>query len=177
MDYKHRLIEKKILRVGEHFPVTVLVGARQVGKTTLLRHLLPNVAQVTFDPVIDINNARQDPELFLKNMNTPLLLDEIQYAPELLSVIKRWVDENKTPGQYWLTGSQNLSMLKNVAESLAGRAAVLSLYPMTLGELQNAPSTWIVDFLQNPQQFLQAPHETLQRLPSKSLFSVLWKGG
>jgi len=64
----------------------------------------------------------------------PVILDEIQYVPELLPVIKRRVDLSKKPGEYWLTGSQNLNVLKNVSESLAGRAALLSLYPMNFSE-------------------------------------------
>jgi predicted AAA+ superfamily ATPase len=175
MIYKTRLLEGKLKEVGRHFSVVVLTGARQVGKTTLLRHLLPDAEHITFDPVIDIGNARSDPELFLSQLSPPVILDEIQYAPELLAVIKRRVDVNKKPGQYWLTGSQNLSVIKNIAESLAGRAAVLSLYPMSLGETISQPVCWIESFLQDPEFFLKNP---LSRITTqRSLFEILWRGG
>ncbi len=177
MNYLKRLLEDKLTRLASHFPVLVLTGARQVGKSTLLRHLQPNAQHITFDPIIDIGNARQDPELFLDQLKLPVILDEIQYAPELLPVIKRRVDEHKTPGQYWLTGSQNLSVLKNVSESLAGRAAILSLYPMTLSERYMNAQAWITDYINDPDKFLQQPASCIRRISGEVLTSTLWKGG
>lgn len=195
MKYKTRLLETKLKKLGEHFSVIVLTGARQVGKTTLLRHLLQQIrpqsyladnndsplasqsqTQYTFDPITDVYNARQDPELFLEHAGTPVLLDEIQFAPELLPTIKRRVDEHHQAGQYWLTGSQNLSIVKNIAESLAGRAATLSLYPMSLGEMLDHPSSWIINFLNDPQQFLHAPHSRLLSQSQISVYDILWRG-
>lgn len=175
MNYRKRLLENKLKRLSQHFPAIVLTGARQVGKSTLIKHLLPKARHVTFDPVIDIDNARRDPEFFLDHQKTPVILDEIQYAPELLSVIKRRVDENKSPGQYWLTGSQNLSLLKNVSESLAGRAALLSLYPMTLAERYGHATSWITDFIKAPEDFLNHHHATI--VTNETLASIVWKGG
>src|SRR3990167_9482331 len=177
MNYKKRLLEGKLQRVSSHFSAVVLTGARQVGKSTLFRHLLPKSQHFTFDPVIDVGNARQDPELFLDNISLPIILDEIQFSPELLPVIKRRSDGNSQPGQYWLTGSQNLSVLKNVSESLAGRAAVLSLFPMTLSERYDDASAWIVRYLQDPTQFLKAPIQRLTTIASETLSSIIWKGG
>lgn len=177
MHYKKRLLEDKLRRLGKHFPVVVLTGARQVGKSTLLRHLLPNASHITFDPVIDIGNARQDPELFLDQIELPAIFDEIQYSPTLLSVIKRRVDENKKPGQYWLTGSQNLSLLKNISESLAGRAAISSLFPMTLAERYAHATSWIVDYIADPSAFLKQHHVPIGKDKKKSLSAILWKGG
>lgn len=177
MKYKKRLLEGKLARLADHFPALVLTGARQVGKSTLLAHLVPGAQHITFDPVIDIGNARQDPELFLDQLKLPVILDEIQYAPELLPVIKRRVDQHKVPGQYWLTGSQNLSVLKNVSESLAGRAAVLSLYPMTLGERYGDAAAWLPSYINDPEGFLQRPISRLGQLSDETLVSVLWKGG
>lgn len=176
MKYKKRLLENKLMQLGQNFPAIVLTGARQVGKSTLLKHLLPDAQHITFDPVIDIDNARRDPEFFLDHQKTPVILDEIQYAPELLSVIKRRVDENNTPGQYWLTGSQNLSLLKNVSESLAGRAALQSLYPMTLAERYDNASSWLPDYIANPDAFLKKKsQDTLAN--DETLASIVWKGG
>ncbi|OAI47985.1 hypothetical protein AYO45_05400 [Gammaproteobacteria bacterium SCGC AG-212-F23] len=178
MKYQKRLLEAKLYQLSKHFPVLVVTGARQVGKSTLLRHLLPKtVEHITFDPLIDIGNARQDPELFLDHLQRPVILDEIQYSPALLSVIKRRVDENKIAGQYWITGSQNFSVLKNISESLAGRAAVLSLYPMTLSERYDHATAWFVDFLKNPQTFLTQLNHRILPEKSETLAAVLWKGG
>jgi len=112
MKYKRRLASEKLLTLTEHFPVIVLSGARQVGKSTLLEHLFPTWDRVVFDPVIDVGNARSDPELFLQNHPAPLILDEVQYCPEVVSSIKRIVDADKHPGMYLLTGSQQWSVLK-----------------------------------------------------------------
>lgn len=176
MKYRKRLLEDKLRRLGQHFTTVVLTGARQVGKSTLLKHIIPHAQHITFDPIIDIGNARRDPELFLDHVKTPVILDEIQYAPELLSVIKRRVDDNKTPGQYWLTGSQNLNLIKNVSESLAGRAALQSLYPMTLSERYDEASSWVSDYIANPDQFLKQQKIRLNA-SDETLASIVWKGG
>ena len=125
MNYRNRHLETKILRYKEIFPVLLVTGARQVGKSTLLGHLCgAAMPHITFDPVIDVGNARQDPEFFIAQHPPPVILDEIQYAPELLAIIKRRVDRDDAPGQYFLTGSQNLALLRDVSESLAGRVVV-----------------------------------------------------
>lgn len=177
MEYKKRLLEDKLKRLGSHFPVVVLTGARQVGKSTLFKHLLPSARHITFDPVIDVGNARQDPELFLDQISLPIILDEIQFSPELLPVIKRRVDEEKIPGQYWLTGSQNLSVLKNFSESLAGRAGLQSLYPMTMTERYDDASSWFVRFQKNPSDFLKASFQRITSNKNVTLSSILWNGG
>lgn len=184
MNYKNRLLERKILRCKEVFPVILVIGARQVGKSTLLSHLFgAQMPQIVFDPVIDVGNARQDPEFFIDQHPPPIILDEIQYAPELLPVIKRRIDRHDVPGQYFLTGSQNLSLLRNVSESLAGRAVVLELGSLTLAERQGLGAhphpTWL-------QRLLDAAgalpdlgrHERLRReAPLTTVFEVLWRGG
>lgn len=175
--YYHRLLEKKLRRIGRYSPVIVLTGARQVGKTTLLRHLLPHANLTVFDPSIDVGNARQDPELFLDQLKLPVILDEIQYAPELLSVIKRRVDERPHAGDYWLTGSQNLNLVKHVSESLAGRAAILSLYPMTFSERTGACGHWLESYISDPKAFLNTPMQRILSDSQETLLSMLWKGG
>ena len=159
VNYKHRLISEKLTRLTESFPVVVVSGARQVGKTTLINHLFPAWDTVTFDPVLDVGNARQDPELFLANHPCPLVLDEIQYAPELVPTIKRLVDKQKRPGMYLLTGSQEWSVLKTMAESLAGRAVFVDLAGFSLGEAaaQGDSPGWLGRYLRSPEQFLNDP--------------------
>lgn len=183
MNYKNRILENKIRRYGQLFQVILITGARQVGKSTLLNHLFGDaMTHITFDPTIDVGNARQDPEFFLAQHPPPIILDEIQYAPELLSVIKRRVDKDNTTGQYFMTGSQNLALLKNVSESLAGRAIVLDLKTLTLSERLGHGqhiSTWLQTLLDaglNHPDFAQ--HKRLPQTDSvPTLFDMLWRGG
>lgn len=173
--YRRRLISNRLERLTRYFPVTVVSGARQVGKTTLLKHLFPQHDYVVFDASIDIEGARRDPDLFLRNHPAPLILDEIQYAPELVSAIKRAVDRSPdTAGQFVLTGSQQWQVLKALAESLAGRAAFLDLQSFSLQELSDCTSGWISEWLDNPDQFFEwSRTAALSRLELKSW---LWKG-
>ena len=91
--YLPRLIQDKVVDLFQHFPVVAVLGARQVGKSTLVAHLFRGTLDtIVFDPVVDVGNARQDPEFFLQNHPAPVFLDEIQYAPELLGPLKRSVD-------------------------------------------------------------------------------------
>lgn len=132
-----RSIEKRLGFVARHFPVVMVCGARQVGKTTILKEFSKNrnVQYVTLDYPAVRELARNDPELFLRRYGKPLIIDEIQYAPELLPYIKINSDESGAPGQYFLTGSQMFHSMKNVSESLAGRVAVLSLYSLSHSEI------------------------------------------
>jgi len=110
--YKTRILEEKIIELFRYYPVLAVLGARQVGKSTLVENLFGNkVKSVVFDPVVDIENARQDPEFFLQNHPPPVFLDEIQYAPELLGPIKRQVDRLQQKGLYILSGSQHLAVM------------------------------------------------------------------
>jgi uncharacterized protein len=182
--YRPRHIESKVIRFASGFPVVLVVGARQTGKSTLLAHLFGQQAPVhTFDPLTDVGNARQDPDFFLDQHPTPLILDEIQYAPELVSAIKRRVDRNPSPGQYLLTGSQNPALIKTVSESLAGRVMVLELSPMTLTELKGLASPgqpgWLDALLTadptgpDIATFARLPRETA----ADTLFRRVWRGG
>jgi predicted AAA+ superfamily ATPase len=176
MKYKNRLVSTKLVTLTEHFPVVVISGARQVGKSTLLKHLFPTWDMVVFDPVIDVGNARADPELFLQNHPAPLILDEIQYCPEVVSCIKRIVDLDKHPGMYLLTGSQQWSVIKSISESLAGRAVFLDLEGFSLSEIvENISSpSWLERYLDDPESFVKAPQET-QPL-SQTPYELLWRG-
>ncbi|NGX59224.1 MAG: hypothetical protein KR126chlam3_00371 [Chlamydiae bacterium] len=180
MDNKHRYIPRKlgnrIRKLFENFACLVITGARQVGKTTLLQHLYPKLNCVVFDPVQDIQNARADPELFLNNNPPPLILDEIQYAPELVPVLKRRLDKAKAPGQYILTGSQQWGVLNQVSESLAGRAILCHLEGFSLTEVATPqPSTlWLERWLMDPDSFFARRPSRLD-LP-RTLYEQLWRG-
>ena len=174
--YHSRLIEHKLARIAEFNKIVLLVGARQVGKSTLLQHLFPNVKRVLFDPVQDFYNVKNDPDLFLNNFSSPLILDEIQFVTELLPALKRHVDESNQAGQYYLTGSQNLSMMKQVSESLAGRVSILQLGSMTPAETVNHVTTpWLIDYLKDPAAWLRGKNTLLPL--SQSLFEMIWRGG
>jgi len=175
-DYIYRLCTARLLKLMKHFSCIVITGARQVGKTSLVQHVLSDFDYVVFDPVIDIENARQDPELFLRNHPPPLILDEIQYAPELIPVLKRWIDRDKQPGQYLLTGSQQWEILKSISESLAGRAVFLDMESLSLAEIAGAPndSGWLSRFLDNPESFLQNSGPKL--IEPRTLYEQLWRG-
>lgn len=138
MKYRSRSIEKTLRDLCDHFPVVAVLGARQVGKSTLIEHLFGSEYDVVvFDPVQDIQQARAEPDLFLANHPGKLFLDEVQYAPELLASIKRRVDQSHEPGQFILSGSQNLSVIKNITESLAGRVAIVDLHGLAFKEVQD----------------------------------------
>lgn len=137
MNYRKRLLENRIKELFQYYPIVAVLGARQVGKSTLVENLFKDgMHTVVFDPVVDIGNARQDPDFFIQSISIPAFLDEIQYAPELLNAIKRKVDRKKQNGQYIISGSQNLSVLKDISESLAGRVAIINLLPMNRFELE-----------------------------------------
>ncbi|MCX7706619.1 MAG: ATP-binding protein [Anaerolineae bacterium] len=141
VSYIPRSLEPVLLRAVREFPVVVLVGPRQSGKTTLLGHLFAAQRPLISLETPDVRAAAMaDPRAFLDLYRPPVIFDEIQYAPDLLPYIKEHVDAHRDqPGQFILTGSQNLLLMQQVTESLAGRAAVLKLLPLTLREIAGEP--------------------------------------
>lgn len=131
----HRQISAMVRRAFGQFPVVVLTGARQAGKTSLVRHLFPRADYVTFDIPRDAEAARLDPAAFLQRRREPLILDEVQYVPEMARHLKPVVDRDRHPGRFLLAGSQDLAVMQGVTESLAGRCAVLSLPTLALAEV------------------------------------------
>ncbi len=135
--YIPRKLEKLFLSALKQFPVCLITGPRQAGKSTLLRNFLKEYLYVTLDDPLMRTLANEDPKLFLSMHPAPLIIDEIQYAPGLLSFIKMYVDENRRSyGQYVLTGSQIFQLMKGVSESLAGRVAIFNLYPLSWDEIK-----------------------------------------
>ena len=123
------------------FPVVLLTGPRQVGKTTLLEHCATNSRHyVTLDDPMERALAKNDPALFLQTHPAPLLIDEVQYAPELFSHIKIAVDRQRKKGLFWLTGSQQFHLMRGVSESLAGRVAILELQGLSQAERFHRPA-------------------------------------
>src|SRR4030067_324631 len=143
--YLSRSLEAGIQKATAEFPVVVLVGPRQSGKTTLLKHLCEAQYKIISLEAPDVRlAATDDPRGFLNLFTPPVIFDEIQYAPTLLTFIKELVDADRNrPGQYILTGSQNLFLMEQVTESLAGRAAVLKLMPFSRWELAGIPERYL----------------------------------
>ena len=136
MPYIKRNLEKIVQEVTLEYPVMLLTGPRQVGKTTMLMKLMEGSERsyVTLDDLSERALAKSDPELFLQLHKPPVLIDEVQYAPELFTYIKIYVDQHHTPGSFWLTGSQAFKLMHGIQESLAGRVAVLSMTCLTQAE-------------------------------------------
>ncbi len=174
--YRPRHRESRRLSRSAHFKGILVTGARQTGKSTLLRHTFPEIRSVTFDPVQDLYGARRDPDLFLDNFPPPVILEEIQFVPELLPALKRRMDSHPGAGQYFLSGSQQLAVLRSVTESMAGRVAVLQLGPMTPQEILGFGSSrpWLEGYLENPSK----PEDAITDVPScpEGVFRRIWRG-
>lgn len=133
--YLYRTIEPILKKSIQEFPVVALMGPRQVGKSTVLKHCFAEGYEyLTFDDFSLRSLAKSDPALFIRNHPGRLILDEIQYVPELLPEIKMAVDSGAKPGRFILTGSQQYNLIRGMKETLAGRVLLLDLPPMTLDE-------------------------------------------
>ncbi|MFQ6793204.1 MAG: ATP-binding protein [Thomasclavelia sp.] len=135
--YIERHIDYVIKECLKQFPVTLVTGPRQVGKTTLLKYICKNFEYVTFDDPIVLTEAIEETNLFLKNNEPPLLIDEVQYAPQIFRYLKMYVDKNRVKGSFALTGSQAFELMKGVSETLAGRMAIVELKGLSLREIHN----------------------------------------
>lgn len=147
MAYIKRAAEDMVTQVSKMFPVLLVTGPRQVGKTTLLQRLAEiqrstgvERKYVTLDDPDLRYLAKRDPALFLQRYSPPVLIDEIQYAPELLPYIKISADRSKRKGDFWITGSQAFRLMKNVSESLAGRVGIVNLLGLSDAEIYLEPS-------------------------------------
>ena len=131
-----REVKERIKKINDTFRVLVVTGPRQVGKTTLLESVMPeNMTKISLDDETLRKEAKENPKIFLDSYSTPLFIDEVQYAPELFPYIKMRVDKDKIRGQYWLSGSQLFDLMKNVTESLAGRAGIVKMNSFTYSEI------------------------------------------
>lgn len=174
---RKRLLNSRVELLAKHFPVIAITGARQVGKTTFLKELFgPDFGYVVFKQGQGLGLSQDDPDLFLKNYSTPLILDEIQYVPELVASIKVAVDEDRKPGMYFLTGSQQWSVIKSMSESLAGRVAILNMDGLCVAELAGVEHSqpWLSYYLDDPEGFLKQNKN--KPVLERTLFDQLWRG-
>jgi hypothetical protein len=187
--YVPRTLEPFVTRAAQQFPVVMLTGARQVGKTTLLRHLAQGGrAYVTLDDPLVLSLAKTEPALFMQRFPPPVLIDEIQYATELLPYIKMAADRAGEPGVFWLTGSQQFHLtpapaaaltgagagVKGVSESLAGRVAVLHLLGLSRREL-SGQGLDASPFVPTPEEIARRTAQA-RKLTLKELFRLIWRG-
>lgn len=174
MDYIKRDMEDVIKNLTKEYACILITGPRQVGKSTMLEHIDGERKRVTLDDLQERNLARSDPEMFLQLHKPPVLIDEVQYAPELFSYIKIAIDNGADAGSYWLTGSQSYKLMTLAQESLAGRIAILNLTSLSQHEL----------FAKNDLQPFEVCLETLQLRSEHNtpagvdeIFARIWNGG
>ncbi|MCL2807506.1 MAG: ATP-binding protein [Coriobacteriia bacterium] len=172
MAYIERELEALTQKIARTFKVLFLTGSRQVGKSTMLEHLFSDYRQVSFDDPVALNQAKQEPGLFMEDNKPPLLLDEVQYATELFRHIKIKCDKSSNKGLYLLTGSQQFHLMKQVSETLAGRVGILELSPLSLREIQGvgnqgsfAPS----------EEYMESRSKSA--IPCKDIWEVIHRGG
>ena len=136
MKYIKRNVEEVIKKEEKLFKAILVTGARQVGKTTMLKNLKPDINYITLDDMLLNQSAQEDPELFLKSNKPPIIIDEVQYAPDLFRYIKIAVDNSEEKARFYLTGSQQFHLMKNISESLAGRIGIVNLLGLSLREIK-----------------------------------------
>lgn len=174
MSYIHRSLETIVQQVTKEYPVVLVTGPRQVGKTTMLQKLMENTSRnyVSLDDLNERSLAKNDPELFLQMHKPPVLIDEVQYAPELFTYIKILVDKTHTPGDFWLTGSQIFKLMHGVQESLAGRVAVLSMTSLSQAEMYSGK---VEPFSLNPDSLSSRAKERMEA-DTHGIFERIFKG-
>ncbi len=169
----NRALQSVIRETSNTFPVVLLTGPRQIGKTTLFAMCKEeHRTYVSLDDPFIRNLAKSDPTLFLQKYEPPVIIDEIQYAPELLPSIKMAVDTQKRNGAFWLTGSQMFQTMKGVSESLAGRVGIIPMQGVSHAELHNMPN---IPFLPNISQ-LKDRLKTAKKLSLNEVYARIHRG-
>ena len=176
MDYIKRDLERKFLHMSSAFKTVMVTGARQVGKSTMLKHLAEgqNRTYVTMDDTQLRNFARTEPKLFLQTFQPPILIDEVQKAPELFEEIKILCDNSDERGQFWLTGSQSKKLVKKAGDSLAGRICILKMYSLSAREKLGVEPA---DELEFSLKSLTARQKLFPANNIVTTFDNIWRGG
>ena len=174
MAYIKRDIEEKIIALSKEYACVLITGPRQVGKTTVLRQLMTEDREyVTLDDMEERSLAKRDPAMFLQMHSTPIMIDEVQYAPELFSYIKIEIDKGASPGTYWLTGSQAFKLMGLAQESLAGRVAILHMSSLSQHEVYGSgkSSPFSLDL-----KALKAREKTNAPADINAIYERIWNG-
>ncbi len=176
MAYITRELERKFMKLNGFFKAVLVTGARQVGKTTMLKHLCEGTGRtyVSLDNIMARELAQTDPVLFFQTYKPPILIDEVQKAPELFEQIKIMCDESDEKGLFWLTGSQQYKMMKKIRDTLAGRIGILNLYSMSQREKNNIVFDTALDF---SLETLQARQKQVPKNDVEKVFHHIWEGG
>lgn len=176
MPYIKREIERKFLEMSAFFKAVLVTGARQVGKTTMLKHLAEGTGRtyVTLDDLAVRDLAQSDPVLFFQTYKPPILIDEVQHAPELFERIKLLCEQTEETGLFWLTGSQHFGMMKHVRETLAGRIGILELYSLSQREKNGVLFDEPLDF---SFENLRSRQSKLAQNDVTQVFEHIWRGG
>ena len=173
MSYIKRNIEITIEKAAKMFPAVLVTGARQVGKTTVLKHNIKDIPYLTLDDPIILQSALEEPGSFFKTMPPPVIIDEIQYAPNLFTYIKMIADDSGKKGQFYLTGSQQFMMMKNVSESLAGRIGIINLLGLSLREIKGVGFN---EAFVPTMDYIDKRRPTVQELNYKEIWEYIHKG-
>ena len=169
-----RTIQPVLEKASSGFPVLLLTGMRQIGKSWIMERLADkNRRYVTLDNIKARTLAKTDPERFIEENPPPVIIDEVQYAPELFTYIKIHVDKTKKNGLFWLTGSQKFNLMKGIQESLAGRVAILNMLGFSYREIKKKPEDSI-PFL--PSLDLAKKEPEAKPLTSPQVFEKIWQG-
>lgn len=176
MEYIERELERKFIEMDKFFKAVLVIGARQVGKSTMLKHLAKeqNRTYVTMDDDFVRELANNDPVLFFQTYKPPILIDEIQKAPILLERIKIMCDESEETGRFWLTGSQRKKLMEKSQESLAGRLGILKLYSLSQREKAGVVNTAELDF---SMKTLLERAKCLPENDIEMVYEHIWRGG
>ena len=176
MAYIHRSLERKFLKMSSAFKVVMVTGARQVGKSTMLKHLAQDSGRtyVSMDDADLRDLAERDPKLFFQMYKPPILIDEAQKAPELFEQIKILCDESDERGRFWLTGSQSKKLLRQAGDSLAGRICILRMFSLSAKEISGTPDDSLTDFS------IASLVSCSQTKPANNILDIytrIWEGG
>ena len=176
MSYIHRSLERKFLKMSKAFKAVMVTGARQVGKSTMLKHLAQDTGRVyvSLDDAEIRALAEDDPKLFFQMYQPPIRIDDVHKAPKLFEQIKILCDESDERGRFWLTGSQSKRLMKQAGDSLAGRICILKLFSLSSKELEGRPDDIPEDYALSS---LLARSRDLPENNIQDIYARIWEGG